>query len=316
MKRKPLILIFAICGLLLVSLTSEGVAAEGAKGAYLLGKNGALAGIVPKPGVYVKSDLYYYSGDSDSLIPTSGRIVQDIGATAFVEVACVTWVTDLKIGGGTFGAGLTIPYGYQDISAEFGLTGPRGNVFARNLTDDVTGVGDPILNAVLGWHDGYHHWNLYSAVWIPVGDYDQDRLTNMGTNKWSGDVGAGFTRLNTETGREVSATMGLTFNGENPDTDYQTGTELHIEFALQQHLPSSLSFGLAGYYYQQLSGDSGDGAVLGDFKGRVASVGPLASYTFTNSMSLTARWYHEFGAENRVEGDSVFATLTIPFPKQ
>lgn len=280
-------------------------------------KNGPLAGLVPSSGLYFKDDIYFYSGNSDSLIPTtSGRLLQNIDATALINLATITWVSDIKLGGGTLGAGLTIPYGYQDITADFELTGPRGNVFASDIEGDVTGFGDPIMNVALGWHNGFHHWNLYSAVWVPVGDYDQERLTNMGTNRWSGDIGAGFTRLNTENGREASAIIGVTFNSENPDTDYQTGTELHLEFALQQHLPCKLSFGLIGYYYQQLSGDNGDGAVLGDFKGRVASLGPLLSYTFENNVSLNARWYHEFEAKNRVEGDAILATLTIPFQKK
>lgn len=307
---------FVICGILMVCLTSEGFAAEGAKGAYLLGKSGPLAGLIPTPGVYVKNDLYYYSGDSDTLIPTSGRLVQDIEATALIDLLSITWVTGLRLGGGTLGLGLTIPYGNQDVSADFGLTGPGGTVYARNLQDDVTAFGDSVLNMSLGWHNGYNHWNIYSAVWIPVGDYKEGRLANMGTNRWSGDIGAGYTRLNTRNGREVSAIMGATFNGENPDTDYQTGTELHIEFAIQQHLPNKFTLGIVGYYYRQLTGDSGDGAVIGDFKGRVASAGPLLSYTFKNNMSLNARWYHEFEVKNRVEGNAVYATLTIPFPKK
>ena len=29
-------------------------------------------------------------------------------------------------------------------------------------------------------------------------------------------------------------------------------------------------------------------------------------------MSLDLRWYHEFAAQNRVEGDAVFLTLSLP----
>jgi hypothetical protein len=38
--------------------------------------------------------------------------------------------------------------------------------------------------------------------------------------------------------------------------------------------------GLVGCAYDQLPGDSGSGAVLGPFKGRVYSIGPQASYFF------------------------------------
>ena len=34
------------------------------------------------------------------------------------------------------------------------------------------------------------------------------------------------------------------------------------------------------YFYQQITGDSGPGATLGDFKSRVAGIGPQIGYLF------------------------------------
>ncbi len=108
----------------------------------------------------------------------------------------------------------------------------------------------------------------------------------MGTNHWAGEIGAGYTWLNPKSGLEISGAAGITFNGENPDTHYQTGREIHFEGALIRHLPGKLAFGLVGYLYQQLTGDSGDGAVLGSFKGRTAGIGPTLAYTFKKNMAF------------------------------
>ena len=51
-------------------------------------------------------------------------------------------------------------------------------------------------------------------------------------------------------------TAGFTFNGENPATDYKTGTEFHVDWALMQHVLKTFAFGIAGYRYQQITGDS------------------------------------------------------------
>jgi Putative MetA-pathway of phenol degradation len=78
----------------------------------------------------------------------------------------------------------------------------------------------------------------------------------------------------------------------NTATDYQTGIEMHFEWELAEHLPFGLATGVGGYLYQQLTGDSGSGAVLGPFIGRVASVGPVLSYTFKSGeqqVTLSAR---------------------------
>ena len=44
-------------------------------------------------------------------------------------------------------------------------------------------------------------------------------------------------------------------------------------------------------------------------------LGPEIGYQFkagNRSVGLDLRWYHEFGAKNRVEGNGVFMTLSLP----
>ncbi len=48
-----------------------------------------------------------------------------------------------------------------------------------------------------------------------------------------------------------------------------------------------------GYFYQQITGDSGSGATLGDFESRVVGIGPQA-------------------AKNRPDGWNVWLSLLIP----
>jgi hypothetical protein len=69
--------------------------------------------------------------------------------------------------------------------------------------------------------------------------------------------------LDPKTGFEVSAAPGFTFNWENPDTDYRTGTEFHVEFAVLEHFSQKFAVGVAGFHYQQITADSGAGARLG-----------------------------------------------------
>ena len=47
-----------------------------------------------------------------------------------------------------------------------------------------------------------------------------------------------------------------------------------------KHLLHAASVGLHGYAYKQIGGDSGTGALLGPFKGRVFAIGPAVDYTF------------------------------------
>ena len=50
-------------------------------------------------------------------------------------------------------------------------------------------------------------------------------------------------------------------NFENPPINYTYGQELHLDFIVGRDLPKGFApAGLAGYFYQQATGDSGKGA--------------------------------------------------------
>jgi len=114
----------------------------------------------------------------------------------------------------------------------------------------------------------------------------------------------------------VSGTAGFTFNFENDPTNYQTGDEFHWEWAIGYELMKGLVLGVVGYDCRQITGDSGSGAKLGSFEGRVDAIGPGLSYsTVIDKMPVTfnLRYYHEFDAHNHFQGDSTIASGTIRF---
>jgi len=119
-----------------------------------------------------------------------------------------------------------------------------------------------------------------------------------------------------KSGWDVSAKSGFTLNGENHATDYDTGTEWHLEAAIEKQLTPAWSLGVQGYHFAQVTGDSGAGAVLGPFKGRVTAAGATAAYNFKimGKIPATLRLHglKEFDARNRMEGHSIFLDFTMP----
>lgn len=309
---------------LLLALGTAGgtsaVAADGGSGVYLLGKRGPLAAFVPKPGFYLTNDLFLLNADRSGLAPFGERLVGDAAADALVNIAQVTWVADAQLLGGRFAVTGVLPFGNVEVSGIAAVEGPLGIELGRALSDSTTGIGDPAVGASLGWKkrsgDRFRAWSTYASVFVPVGDYDVDRIANVGRNRWAVDVGGAYTMANFQRGREFSSVLGFTLNGDNRDTDYSTGTEMHLEFAGIQHLPNHFAFGIVGYWYEQLTGDSNNPAILGEFRGRAIALGPELSYQFTGNpkrpVTVDLRWYHEFEVRNRLEGDSVFLTVSLP----
>jgi len=294
-------------------------AAEGGASFYLLGSKNAQAGITPPPGVYLQSDDYYYTGSASGsgAFEIGDVTVQsgfEVEADAYYKLLTPLVVTPLTVLGGNFGFGIAIPIGWRDVFAAGNLS--AGDVALRQtFRDSDAALGDPVASALIGWNRGNWHWNVGALVNIPIGKWEQGALANIGFNRWGLDLNAAVTWLDPQIGLDLSAAAGFTFHAENPDTDYQTGNEFHLEFAAIKSFTQQFSAGVVGYYYEQISGDSGGPPVLGAFKGRVAAIGPFVGYNFQigeTPVSTRLRWYHEFDAKNRLEGDAAFFTLVVP----
>jgi hypothetical protein len=304
----------AAFGLAAICVTSPSKAAEYGLGSYLLGLTIPMPGYTPPPGIYFSDTVYFYEGSASPSVslPFGRAVALGLKEQFLVNIATLSVFTDAQFLGGTFGVAGTVPFGRAKVSADLALAGPIGTI---GRSDAVTGIGDSAISAILGWHSGFHHWNVTATGIIPTGVYSPDQLAIMGLNRPGVDIKGGYTYLNTQTGLELSGAAGVTFNWTNTATDYTTGTEFHLEAAAIQHFPSGFSAGVGGYHYRQLTGDSGSGAVLGPFLGRVTAVGPVLGYVLKAGalpINLNARWFTEFDNRNRMQGNAVFASLTVP----
>jgi hypothetical protein len=69
-----------------------------------------------------------------------------------------------------------------------------------------------------------------------------------------------------------------------------------------------------GYYFHQVSGDSGSGATLGAFKAETVGVGPVLSFVSKvdgHDLVAELKWLHETDTENRMKGN--FGWLKLVF---
>lgn len=302
--------------LAMVLAAGMSLAAENASGFYLLGSKTTMAGYLPPSGTYAVVQNYGYTGKANLDAEFAGLTLSgDIDVDAFYSLPTALWVADQEVLGGNLAFSLTAPIGYKNLSADAVIAIDGVPVVQPGLDRDNTAFGDPVLGATLGWHDGNLHSTLGTLINVPIGQWEKGNPVNIGFNHWGVDLNGALTYLNPQNGLELSGAAGVTLNFENPDTDYKTGAEFHFEGAAMLHVSQVTNFGLNGYFYQQLSGDSGEGARLGDFKGRVAALGPALNHTFvigTQPVITNTRLFFEFGAENRLEGQAGYFNVTLP----
>ena len=221
-----------------------------------------------------------------------------------------------------FGGQLTVSLGefvgWQSANLTGTLTGtilggPTGTRYG-SISSSVTGLSDLYPSASLKWNDGVNNFMIYGTGDIPVGAYNSTRLANLGIGHGAVDGGAGYTYFNPGTGREFSAVAGLTYNMENPSTSYQNGVDFHLDWGASQFLSKQVFVGPVGYFYDQLSCDSGSGDRVGCFESRVVGVGPQIGYLFpiANMQGyLNLKAYGEFDGLDRPSGWNAWLTFAI-----
>ena len=285
-------------------------AAEGGYSNYIPGTYGDFGmALAPTETWTLRNDIYYYSADGDKSL-RSGILEVDADLEFPMNFTTVLYKPDLKIFGGQYATGIFVPVMDLEINATVAL-GPDN----RKLNDSASGLGDiALIPFALYWNEGKFHWSSSQFIVTPTGSYDTDNAINTSLNYWSFDTNIALTYLNEEAGRDLSLNLGYIYNTENDDTDYQTGQELHLDVALNQFLSDALAIGLQGFYLKQITGDDGDGAILGDFKTEAAGIGPalLWSHNFgKQNVTFIAKWLHEFHAQKRLEGDHIYLSFVL-----
>lgn len=311
--RAPLLLSVVLLALLITKAPVI-YAAEGGGSHYGPGFYGDFGvAVAPNPGFYLKNDLYYYTAElSRDRVVQYGEIRANLEVDVGMYMLTGLMAFDRKIFGGRYAVGAFVPVIYSSYSADVSL-GP----FSASAEEDRTAVGDPgFIPVSLFWNIGNFHINASETITVPIGSYDKDRDINSGLNYWSFETALAATYLHPKIGTEISAVLGYFYNTENEDTDYQTGQEFHVEYMVNQFLSDTFALGVHGFYYRQITGDSGSGAVLGDFKGEASGVGPAVMWIpkiMDKDIVIIAKWLHEYDAKYRLEGDHGFLNFTLSF---
>lgn len=283
------------------------LSAESGFGVYLLGSKGMAAGYVPHPGFYFASQQFRYRGEFTgpvSVAPGTISNAQISVATDFNMLSPV-WITEKHLFGGRLGFSATLPVGSVDVVLD---------TLGTSTVDSGFWIGDPLFSTFLGWSHKDFHWNAGITTVAPVGQYDSNRLSNLSLNRPAVDIFGALSWIDPKDGLDLSLAVGLTVNGENRETNYRSGLEFHSEWSIAKALSPALSIGVMGYFYKQLSDDSGSGAVLGGFRGQTAAVGGFLNYRFNledRAVSLRAQVLEEFNVKNRFRGHPVSLHLVV-----
>lgn len=327
-SRRRLRSVLAIFCAAVSSLASRVASAEeGGTGHYLPGSMADFMDGVPQTETFlVRYNLLSYQGSvsAEQPLPIAGIAALDADADIIGHGLTMLWRPPLDLGERwSYAMSATVPFLSVDVSANVRVPvpGPGNNTVSVRRSDHEGGVGDILLIPLMLNYNVSPDLNVNFrfGAYAPTGSYEVGRLANTGKNFWTFEPTLAVLYFGQTNGRELSVFAGADFNQENPDTDYKSGTQFHVEATAAQHFPLAgglAGMGATGFWYEQLGPDTGDGATLGDFKARSVGFGPVASYVhkvYGHDLLAELKWLHEVDTKRRLEGDTIFLKVIFKF---
>ena len=296
---------------------SSSGAVEGGQSIWLHGITGFGAAVVPAQGVYYTNVTWASDVSINQEITLGRQRVESLDIKATANISMPIFTHDIEALGARFRALAAIPF--VGLDGRFQVRG------ASNEHDNKLGLGDVIIEPfAFGWHEddlfGAEGLDLHYMpgflVFIPVGQYQRNETLNPGKNRWGFQPFLSWTLLHQQTGLEASQRLMYTSYLKNSKTQYESGSEFHFDYAIGKHFDNGLTAGIFGYFVTQVSGDSGQGATLGDFQGRSWGIGPMIQYSrlvYGLPFSVAARYQKTMLHRNRVDDDSLWLQATIGY---
>jgi hypothetical protein len=304
-----------LCGLTIQLFTGTAVfGEEGGSGHYLPGSIASFVDGTPTtPAFGARYNFIYYAGSIGVPIPVAGLSPANVNAQSYANGFTLFWRPKIEIADGlSYAMSTTIPYLWLDVS---------GQLSSKSVSSSVNGLGDMVLMPLMLNYavTKDFHLDFRTGSYAPTGSYEVGRLANTGKNFWTCEPTLGLLYLGQKNGIEASIYAGIDFNTENNATHYRSGDQFHLDGTLAQHFKLAdglVGVGASGFWYDQVTGDSGSGATFGSFEARTAGVGPVISYVHKIGkvdMITELKWLHEVDTQNRLQGDYIWLKVAFRF---
>ncbi|MGL4541760.1 MAG: SphA family protein [Polymorphobacter sp.] len=300
-----------------LAFATSAAATEGGLGRVVQGTN-----VQPKAGIVADvpilalniSSIYFDGSIRGSTgIPVAGDLALDVSAELSLTPITLLKVWDTGPGRWNFASAVTVPIIWNEVTATLSVGGIN-----REVSQSDSGIFDLLFTPIIA---GYHfsptsHMALSLGIWAPTGSFTKGRLANSGLNYWTVAPTIAYTKLVPDQGFEFTAQGGVQFNSRNIDTDYKSAPLLTADVLMQKALGGGFAVGGNLSWVTQLGDD--DGALadrLDGFVGNSLAIGPMIGWSGVwgrRPVEATFRWMPTVASANRLSGDTLMFTFSIP----
>jgi hypothetical protein len=284
-------------------------AVENGNPQWPIGVQTIIPAILPAAGetAYFNYTLYYHA---DSFKGANGNdLIPGFEASVLAEAPRIVHTWQSKLGPLNMSTGVILVGNFVNVEADVAP--------GMHLEDSTTGLNFLYLTPLyLTYNTPTLHLLYGPSAIIPVGHFSEHDLANPTNNYYSFHQEFAVTYFPKKT-LELSAEAGLTFNAENPATDYQSGATFDFDWGINwapiASMPN-LFFGIQGFYITQFTDDEINNVTVrpGGFRLEKFALGPQLIYYFSPKAGIAAKYQREFDTQNGPEGDRYWIQFVFP----
>ena len=208
--------------------------------------------------------------------------------------------------------------GYKKIGklpAAFQIILPFGKIEEKKFFKESSeGIGD------LTFGPGVFLYNnddtrTYVSYWFyafaPTGDFDKDRVINLGRNHWSFEHQIAINKQ--YKGLVYDMNLNYYHHTEESKTKLERSDRFELETSIAYQLNDKLVLGINGGGYADFGKAKIDGVSAADTRAERWQVGPSIGYTINERMGVNFRWSNDVSATNDSKGNDIWLRVNYAF---
>jgi hypothetical protein len=270
-------------------------------GHYPPGQSGMRGASTPGPGFMYTNFSRFFT--NLQVLGPSGT--QDIHEFRYANISMFTWTTDWKILGLRYGALAGVPVATGDVSS------PDG--------EDGFGLGDVLLTPVsLYGKSASFDYQFQFTVWTASGHFSPGSDRNRGKGFWAlvYSLGGVYYPGGARDEWSISAVARTEQNFEQRDTGIMPGDDIVVDWGIGRMFRVSdrqLDVGVSGFGQWQLTSQQGGAPGVEDQRYRLLGLGPEASLSLFEPLTVRVRAHWSVEAEDIVRGNSLWVIFNYRF---
>ena len=264
---------------------------------YPPGQSGIRGASTPDPG-FMYTNFSRFFTNLQLVAPSSTQSIQEL---RYANISMFTWTTDWKFLGLRYGALAGIPFATGDLSEPTGESG--------------FGLGDILVTPIsLYGKSRSFDYQLQFTVWTPSGRFSPGSTANRGTGFWAlvYSLGGVYYPGGRRDAWSISAVARIEQNFEQRGTGITPGADIVVDWGVGRMF-GVVDVGISGFGAWQITSQEGGPPGTEHERYRLLGIGPEASLTIFDPLTLRVRAQWEFAAHDIVRGNNLWIILNYRF---